>query len=128
LWSINNTNAPGNISDMNHLVKFLGPLVPVDIKNDTDSMKCLIGMVQSMYGNNINSIFNGFCLPTTCAPRDVSNALKNCKCNKLLDNFYTLNAFLLVLYPITITPIDIYANCDYSDKPVVYNSYQLTAM
>ncbi|CAG2102495.1 unnamed protein product [Medioppia subpectinata] len=51
-------------------------------------------------------ILNGFCLPTTCRPRDVSLALNQ------------------IMYPITRIPITLSDDCEYADKPIKLNSYE----
>ncbi|CAG2102496.1 unnamed protein product, partial [Medioppia subpectinata] len=71
----------------------------------TDDMMDAMEFIDNQLFNNMKLI-NGFCLPTTCQPRDVSNALNQ------------------IMYPIIRIPIILDDDCDYADKPIILNKYQ----
>ncbi|XP_054166941.1 uncharacterized protein LOC128964377, partial [Oppia nitens] len=53
----------------------------------------------------ISNVINGFCLPSTCRPKDLSRVLTK------------------LTYPLTRFNIELDDDCDYKDKPIVLNNY-----
>ncbi|CAG2113800.1 unnamed protein product [Medioppia subpectinata] len=55
-------------------------------------------------------VISGFCLPTTCRPEDLSDAINE------------------IMYPITRLPIKFQNDCEYRDKPIKLDKQQMIAI